>query len=259
MAGRVAHRPGRKGGIVLFCCLALAHAWPAPGAAARSLDEARAAHAEGRFVDAARIGETLGTSQGFALAAESLTIHAHFIAGDGEKEALFERAVGLAREAVRSAPDNADAHLQLAHAIGRHAQLLGSFEAANRGYAKKTREAIGNALRLDPDMAAAHLSLALWHAEVVGAVGSLLARLTYGAREKDALASFERALELAPDEKAVPLEYALGLLVLDDREYRETARALLKRAVEIPPKDAYDRIHHQRAVERLESLDAPGG
>ena len=151
----------------------MAHALPlADAAGAQSIDEARAAYAEGRFADAARIGETLGTSQGFALAAESLTIHAHFIAADGEKEALFERAIGLARKAVRSDSGNANAHLQLARAIGRHAQTIGSFEAANQGYAEKIREATENALRANPEMVSAHLSLGRWHAELVGTVGS---------------------------------------------------------------------------------------
>lgn len=241
---------------LLFACLALTHAVPSAGVVgADSIHEARTAYAEGRFVDAARIGETLGTSQGLALAAESLTIHAHFFASKDEKEALFQRAAGLARQAIRADPGNADAHLQLAHAIGRHAQTVGSLEAANRGYAAEIREAAEAALQLDSEMAAAHLSLGLWHAEIVGAVGSFLAYVTYGARARDAVASFERALKLAPDSKAASLECALGLLVLDENKYRDKARRLLKRAIEIPTKDAYDRLLDDQAVERLGALD----
>ena len=236
----------------------MTHAVPSAGAAgAESIHEARAAYTEGRFVDAARIAEALGTSEGLALAAESLTIHAHFIASKDEKEALFQRAAGLARQAVRADPGNADAHLQLAHAIGRNAQAVGSLEAANRGYAGQIREATETALQLNSEMAAAHLSLGLWHAEIVGAVGSFLAYLTYGARARDALASFERALELAPDAKAASLEYATGLLALDENKYREKARRLLKRAIEVPTKDAYDRLLDKEALERLGALDAP--
>ena len=242
---------------LLFGCLALTHAVPSAGVAGvEPIHEARAAYAEGRFVDAARIAETLGTSRGFALAAESLTIHAHFIASKGEKEALFQRAAGLARQAVRADPGNADAHLQVARAIGRHAQAIGSLEAANRGYAKEIREATEAALQLNSEMAAAHLSLGLWHAEIVGAVGSFLAYMSYGARARDAVASFERALALAPDAKAVSLECALGLLVLDENEHREKARRLLKRAIEIPAKDAYERLLDNQAVERLGALDS---
>ena len=108
-------------------------------------------------------------------------------------------------------------------------------------------------------MAAAHLSLGLWHAAIVGAVGGFLAGLSYGANAKDAISYLNRALKLAPDAKAVYLECALGVLVLNESQYRNTARKLLKRAIEIPARDAYDRLIERRAVERLAALDASGG
>ena len=256
MKGQLFHHAGYVAVFLLSCCLALTHFLPLAGAAgARAIDEVRAAYTEGRFADAARIGESLGTSKGLALASESLTIHAYYIAGKGEREGLLECAVEMAKKAVRSDPSNADAHLQLARAVGRYAQAVGSFKAVNRGYAEKIREATENALRLDPEMVSAHLSLGRWHAEVVGMVGSFLARLAYGAREEYALASLERAFELAPDAKAVPLEYALGLLALDEGKYREKARSLLKQSIEIPAKDAYERLLHKSAVKRLKALD----
>ena len=80
--------------------------------------------------------------------------------------------------------------------------------------ASQVRDAIQEALRLAPDMAAAHLSLGAWHAEAVSK-GGFFASLLYGPNEEDALAHFERTLELAPQDKIVLLEYALGLLNLD--------------------------------------------
>ena len=241
---------------LLLACLALP---PDGSAAAQSIDEARAAQAAGRFADAVRIGEAVGTSEGYALAARSLAIHGHFFAAEDEKVALLEQATALAEKALQADPDNQEAYMQLVHAIGRHARTIGSFEAANRGYAEKIREAAGNALRLDPEMASAHLAMGAWHAELVALVGSFLARITYGAREKDAIAHFEKALKRDPDGKAVYLEYALGLLALDENDYRDKARRLLARAVEIPAKDAYERILHRRAIERLAALDPSGG
>ncbi len=253
-------RSGHAASLLLSCCLVLVCASPLTGASGiQSIGEAQKAYAEGRFIDAARIGEILGTSEGFALAAESLSIHAHYFARDDEKDELLERANGLAKEAIVSDPDNAQAHLQLAHTIGRRAQAIGAFRAAGRGYAEKIRESTENALRIDPDLAAAHLSLGRWHAELVGALGSFMARILYRARIKDAIASFERALALAPDSKAGPLEYALGMLALDEVKYRDRARDMLKRTIGIPAKDAYGRILHAKAVERLKSLDAVGG
>ena len=228
-------------------------------ASARSVEAPRTAYAEGRFIDAAELAAVLGTSEGYALAARSLSIHGYYVARDDEKQALFDRAARLAQEAIRLDPVNPEAHLELAHAMGRRAQTLGVLQAAGEGYAEKVRDAIKDALRLDPDMATAHLSLATWHAEAASN-GGFVARALYGATEKDALAHYERALELAPDEKVVPVEYALGLLLLDDDENREQARGLLARAIEMPSKDALDRLVHRQAVERLASLDrAPSG
>ena len=253
------HRPAFGAGILLVCCLVLAHVLSLTGRAdAGTIDMAQSAYAEGRFVEAARIGEALGTTRGLALAAKSLTIQGVYNAGENERQQLFEHAVELARQAIRADSGNADAHLQLARAIGRLAQAIGSGEAMDRGYPEEIRAASENALRLDPDMAAAHVSLGRWHAGVVGAAGSFLARITYGAREKHAIASLKQALELAPDSKAVAFGYAIGLLTLDEDDYREEARDLLKRAIDIPAGDAHDRLLHERAVELLETMEADG-
>ena len=236
------------------CCLAFVYSLPLIGVAhAQTINEARAAYVQGRFMEAARIGESLGTSQGFALSAKSLSVHAHYIAKKDENKELLERALRLAEKAVLSDPGNADAHMQLARVIGRRAQTVGILEAA--GEAEKIRESTENALRINPKLVAAHLSLGRWHSELVGAMGSFMARTVYGARKNDAIASFERALALAPNEKFVLLEYALGLLALDDFRYREKARNLLMQSIGLSAKDAYGRILHTEAVETLNSLN----
>lgn len=83
-----------------------------------------------------------------------------------------------------------------------------------------------------------------------------MAGILYGASVKDAFAHFERALELAPDDKPTLYQYALGVLLLDRNSNYERARDLLTRAVKAPPKDAYGRITHESAVELLEDLEA---
>ena len=223
-------------------------------AGAQSIEDARTAFAEGRFTEAADLARVLDTSEGYALAADSLAIYGYYLAPDSEKEGFFRRAEELAQKAIRLDAANPEAHLQLAHAMGRHAQVIGILEALNEGYASQVRDAIQAAFRLDPDLAAAHLSFAAWHAGAVS-TGGLFAVLLYGANEEDALTHFERALELAPQEKVVLLEYALGLLSLDAIGNREKARDLLERAIRLPQKDAHDRIIHRKAVERLAALN----
>ena len=114
-------RPGHAIGFLVCCCMALENSLAS--ADTRFFDEARAAYAAGWFAEAAGIAESLQTAEGYALAAESLTIHAHHIAADGEREALLERAIGLAEKAVDSDPGNADAYLQMARAMGRRDQV----------------------------------------------------------------------------------------------------------------------------------------
>ncbi|MCY4612329.1 MAG: hypothetical protein OXB94_01730 [Nitrospira sp.] len=227
---------------------------PAGTAGAQSIEEARAVYAEGRFTEAADLARALDTSEGYALAANSLAICGYYITPDSEKEGLFRLAVEAARMAIRLDAANPEAHLQLAHAMGRRAQVTGILKALKKGYASQIRDAVREALRLDPDLAAAHLSLAAWHAGAVSN-GGFFASLLYGANEEDALAHFKRALALAPQEKVVLLEYALALLNMDTIGNHAEARDLLERAIRLPQKDAHDRIIHRKAVEQLAALD----
>ena len=224
-------------------------------AGAQGIEEARTAYAEGRFVEAAALGEALGTSDGYALAAESLAIHGYYIAAEDEQPELFAHAIRAADQAIRLDPESPEAHFQSAHAIGREAQTVSVMEALNRGYARRTRQAAEEALRLNPEMAEAHLTLASWHAEIVNKMGRFVAGMTYRATRRDALEYYEKALDLAPDEKTVYLEYANGLLLFNRNRNREQARELLLRGLEVPPGDAYDRILHDLIVQRLAALD----
>ncbi len=222
-------------------------------AGAQSVEQVRTAYAEGRFVEAAELGAALETSESYALAAQSLAIQGHFFAKGEEKEALFQGAVELAREAVRLDPANPEAHIQLAHTTGRYGQAIGFLQAVTGGYATRVRESVEEALRLDPDKAAGHLSMATWHAEIVNAAGGM-AGFLYGATEKKARAHYGRTLEMMPDAKVVCVEYAFGLLLMDEERNREEARGLLERALKKPSKDAVDRLYHEQAVARLAAL-----
>lgn len=233
----------------IACALLLSYA-----AAAQSMEEMRAVYAQGRFVEAAELGVALKTSESYALAAQSLTMQGHFSAKGEAKKALFQRAVELAEQAVRLDAANPEAHIQLAHTTGRYAQSLGFLQAVAGGYATKVRESIEEALRLDPDKPSAHLSMASWHAEVVNAAGAM-AGFLYGATEKKARGHYERTLELVPDAKVVCVEYAFGLLLMDEERNREEARRLLRRAVEKPSKDAVDRFYQKQAASRLKALE----
>ena len=239
--------------LILACCLGLAFGLPFD-ARAGSLDLAQTAFAEGRFIDAARIAEDLGTPAGLMLAAQSLQVHGHFNAEGDQADRYLTQAIDLATRAVNAAPESAEAHVHLAAAIGRHAEAVGSFEASNRGYGEKIREAAEKGLVLAPDLAEAHLTMGRWHAGVIDALGSFLAGMLYDASEDAALEHLERALELKPDSKTVLLESAKGLLILDEGDAH--ARELLMKGIGMDSRDVAEALLHAEVIEYLEVLDS---
>ena len=141
-------------------------------ATAQSIDDARSAHEDGRFLQAADLGEALGTSGGYALAAHSLALYAHYEAESDEWSEVVERAMRMGEEAVRAAPASPEAHCHLAHAVARYAQRVSTLTVLRKNLAGKIRDSLEAALEIDPDHAMAHLMLGIWHTDVAAA-GSL--------------------------------------------------------------------------------------
>ena len=228
----------------------------ATDAGAQTMEEAETAYAEGRFLEAADIGEALATSDGYALAAKSIAIYGHYMVEEEERQAFFERATGLGEKAVEADPDNPEAHYQSAHAVGRYSQTIGALTALRRGYGGRIRDLLETTLALDSLYAEAHLALGGWHADIVDRAGKMMARITYGANRGDATMHFERAMELMPDSRLVMLEYALRLPLLKGREGRQLQREMMQTASELPLGDAYDRLIQERVLAELASLES---
>ena len=228
-------------------------------AQADSSEAARAALAAGDWQQAADLGEATGTAAGWAVAVDALSIQAYYVAPEEEREALLQRAMRLAEEAVQLDPTDPEARFQLAHAVGRYTQHISPLQAGLQGYVSRSRQLLEDALELDPDLVRALLQLGSWHADVIGQAGAMLARMTYSAEESSALEHYERVLELAGDDIQVYGEVARGLLRLDSRldnqEYRARARDLLGRAVAIEPQNAFQRILHDQAARELAQLE----
>ena len=232
-------------------CLALS----AADVGAQSLDVARSAYEAGRFLEAADLGEALATSDGYALAARALAVHAHFEAADDERDAILDRAVRMGDEAVRADSTNAEAHQQAAHALGRYSQNIGSLTALRQGVATRIRERLDAVIALDPRHAEARMALACWHADIDAA--GFVARRMYGGNKAAALVLFEQALGLKPDSREILYEYAIRLAHLDEERGEERARELLERAAELPVLNAYDGFVRDLVLEELAAR--PGG
>lgn len=221
----------------------------AADAGAQSLEDARSAYADGRFLEAAELAEALGTSDGYALAAQSLSIYAHYFTSGDEWEEMVERAIEMSDEAMGADSTNAEAHYQAAHAVGRYAQGIGAFTALRQGLAGRIRERLDAAIRLDPYLWEARLALGGWHADI--AAEGFIARRMYGGNRPAAVVLFEQALQMAPQSRVVLYEYAIRLPDLDEENGEERAREMLDAAARLPVVDAYDGIIQELVLEAV--------
>ena len=242
--------------MTLFRCAALGClALLAADAGAQSLEDARSAYAEGRFLEAAELAEAPGTSDGYALAAESLAIYAHYFTSGDEWEEMVDRAIEMSDEAMGADSTNAEAHYQAAHALGRYAQGIGAFTALRQGLAGRIRERLDAAIRLDPHLWEARLALGGWHADI--AAEGFIARRMYGGNRPAAIVLFEQALQMAPESRVVLYEYAIRLPDLDEENGEERAREMLDTAARLPIVDAYDGLIQELVLEAV--ADREGG
>ena len=225
-----------------------------PSVSSEVMDEAMALMGDGDFLGAAEISNKVGTSEGFALAANALAIHGYEIASEEEKEELFLRAIAYAEKAVDLDPYNSEAYLQVSHTLGRYAQIIGVAKALSGGFAEKTKAAMDKAISLDPSNYRAHLSLGSWHAEIVAAAG-FMANLLYGANEEDSISSYQKALKLGSKSNVVHFEYAVGLMKLSDGdENLNLARVHLETAMDLPANTAYEQIVQTKTAKVLEEI-----
>jgi tetratricopeptide (TPR) repeat protein len=160
---------------------------------------------------------------------------------------ILERARQRGEAAVEALPDEPNAHYMLAFVLGRFGQRISILKALAAGLASRIRSALERTLQLEPRHADAHIAFGVYHAAIVSQVGSLVARLTYGASRAAAIEHFERALKLAPHTAIARLEYADALLLLDEQADREHVRELYREAASFKPMDAMEALDVERA------------
>src|ERR1043166_5457394 len=88
-----------------------------------------------------------------------------FNPNEEERAALYKRAEVYARRAVAVKPNEAESHFELARAIGRSAQTMGTRDKVK--YAGVVHDEATAALKLDPNHSGALHVLAEWNAEIM--------------------------------------------------------------------------------------------
>jgi hypothetical protein len=222
-------------------------------AQAATTDEIFEVYAKGDYEQAIRAGEASHTAPSLAIAARAAL--ADEVLRETPCLACLERAESLARQAVAADPHFALGQVWLAVSLGYQARIIGAVKARLKDSPAQSRAALEIAVTDDPKNAFAVSALGGWHIEVVRGGGAFLARLAYGASEKQALALFDHAVRLAPGNVAVHYQIALTLAGFAADKYRARIAAELKSAVSGTAETAYEKKMQGRAAELLGLLN----
>lgn len=221
-------------------------------ALAQALQEAWRAFHEGDFKAAHDAGVALGPI-GASVAVKAIGIHAtHLVDDEAEKLKRFEQASKLAEAAVKALPDEANSHFRHAFALGRYSQCISIVKALKAGVAGKVRASLEAALALSPNHAEAHTAMALYHAEIIGKVGSVIGGLTYGAKAAEAEKHMKAALKLTPDSPIAHIEHGNLLMLLHGDKKEAQAAGAYEKASQLKPLDAMEALDAAYAREQLE-------
>ena len=171
--------------------------------------------------------------------------------GDDSAKRHYERALHYAKLALEQFPDDAEAHVLMATALGRMALFSGGKQKVR--YSRQVKEHLDRALELDPDSAQAHVVMGAYHREVATLNWFLrkFAVKLFGGLPKvsleDSLKHTRRALELRPD-------WIYAYLSLGETYWemgqKAKARGAGPRALELPLTDHRDRIYQAEASKR---------
>lgn len=174
-----------------------------------------------------------------------------------QREALYRNAEQYARRAVAANPNDAEGHFELARAIGRNAQTMGSRDRVK--FASVVREEALTALKLNPKHAGAMHVMGVWNAEVMrlnGLVRMIAKNLLGGkvfneASWDNAQKYLEEAVATEPNRITHHLD--LGE-VYADRDMKDKARKEYEWIATAPVTDYNDRNYKEEAARRLKDL-----
>ena len=210
----------------------------------------------GEFQKACEAGlkaDEAGMAGGLAVANKATSIYANYLESKEKiKLELFMEVAARAEAQQTQEPKNANAFYWQAYALGRYGQGISVAKALAQGLGSKIKQALEQAIKLQPKHADAHIALAAFHAEVIDKVGSLIGGITYGAKKDTGLALFKQALQLNPGSAIAMVEYANGMVMLEGDKKMKEATQLYEQAAVSKPLDATERLDVEMAKAELE-------
>ena len=211
-------------------------------------------HYSGQYEKAYELGMQLGPV-GEVPAIYSRLVHATLLINDhDDKMEEFEEAAALSNEGLALAPEYRFAEFGLVYAKVRMLELMSTGEARSSGYIPIAQDKLDKLQEYAPDRGAYPLTRGGLEAGIVERVGSFLGSITYGATESSAIENFEKAQKLLPDMAIVYNEYSVGLIRLDEDDFRKEIRKLLNTCMNIEPVNAEDALNQMHCQRTLKSL-----
>ena len=206
----------------------------------------------GEFQKAHDAGVKAG-GDGLTVANKAAGIYANYLeTKEKTKLDMFMEVAARAEAQQKADPKNANAFYWQAYALGRYGQGISVAKALAQGLGTKVKQALEQAIKLQPKHADAHIALAAFHAEVIDKVGSLIGGMTYGAKKDVGLSLFKKALELNPTSAIAMIEHANGMVMLEGDKKMKDATKLYEQAAASKPLDAMERIDVEMAKAELE-------
>jgi tetratricopeptide (TPR) repeat protein len=205
----------------------------------------------GEFEKAAKAGLKLG-AEGVTVANKAACIYANYLEpSERVRRELFLQVAQRSAEQAAAEPENANAFYWQAYALARYSQGISVAKALAQGMGSRVKDALEEAIRLNPQHSDAHVALGAFHAEVIDKVGSLIGGMTYGAKKDVSLYHFKQALSLHPGSAIGMIEFANGLVMLEGERRMQEATALYEQAAAIKAFDAMERLEVELAREEL--------
>ena len=190
---------------------------------------------------------------GVTVANKASCIYANYLeTKEKPKLDMFMAAAARAEALQKTDPKNANAYYWQAYALGRYGQGISVAKALAQGLGTKVKQALEQAIKLQPKHADAHIALAAFHAEVIDKVGSLIGGMTYGAKKDVGLSLFKKALELNPTSAIGMIEQANGMVMLEGDKKMKEATKLYEQAAACRALDATERLDVEMARAELE-------
>ena len=223
------------------------------GKLADALQDAWRAFHRGDFHEAYDAGVAL-KALGASVAIKAGGIHATYLVdSDKDKIARYEALAKLADERDRRAAGRGQQPLSPRLRARPLQPVHFDRQGARPGHrAARCAQSLDATLKLAPKHAEARTALGLYHAEIVGKVGGMLAKLTYGASAGEAEKQLKEAVKLTPDSPIAWIEYGNALLLLHGDKREDDVAEAYQKASKLKPRDAMEALDAAWARDQIE-------